>query len=89
MRYETMWFHTRFTTVISRKTDTGSGSWSMLAVGDNMVQTEVQRQEVCPTVLSEADSVYSGDLFPSCTEALRLYVNGQEMENDCALEYTP
>ena len=36
----------------------------MLAVGGNIVQTGVQKQEVCPTVLSEVDSVHSGGSFP-------------------------
>jgi hypothetical protein len=35
----------------------------MLAVGGNIVQTGVQKQEVCPTVLSEVDSVHSGGFF--------------------------
>jgi hypothetical protein len=37
-------------------------------LGGNIVQREVQKQEVCSTVLSEVDSVPSGDIFPSCTE---------------------
>jgi len=35
----------------------------MLAAGGSIVQTWVQKQEVCPTVLSEVDSVHSEDLF--------------------------
>ena len=36
----------------------------MLAAGGNIVQTGVQKQGVCPTVLSEVDSVHSGGSFP-------------------------
>ena len=36
----------------------------MLAAGGNTVQTGVQKQEVCSTVLSEVDSVHSGGSFP-------------------------
>jgi hypothetical protein len=36
----------------------------MLAAGGNIVQTGVQKQEVCPTVLSEVDRVHSGGSFP-------------------------
>lgn len=36
----------------------------MLAAGGHIVQTGVQKQEVCPTVLSEVDSVHSGGSFP-------------------------
>jgi hypothetical protein len=32
-------------------------------LGGNIVQREVQKQQVCSTVLSEVDSVHSGDLF--------------------------
>ena len=39
-------------------------AWSMLAVGGNIVQTGVPKQEVYPTVLSEVDSAHSGGSFP-------------------------